>query len=73
MFVKLNNNICLNMHTYVWTCIHMAYICHSLKLRLHTAIKRADFVSGWMWFNDSPTKVQRHFLTNASLVTFVRM
>ena len=29
------------------------------KLRLDTAINRADFVSWWMWFNGSPTKVQR--------------
>ena len=35
------------------------------KLRLHTAINRADFVSWWMWFNDSLTKVHRNFLTNA--------
>ena len=37
----------------------------ALELRLHTAINRADFVSWWMWFNDSPTKVQLHFLRNA--------
>ena len=36
-----------------------------LKLHLHTAINRTDFVFWWMWFNGSPTKVQRHFLTNA--------
>ena len=39
--------------------LHLSYI------RLHTAINRADFVSWWMWFNGSPTKVQRHFLTIA--------
>ena len=43
-----------------------------LKLHLHTAINRADFVSWWMWFSDSPTKVQRHFLTNA-FVAFWRI
>ena len=37
----------------------------ALKLRLHTAINRADFVSWWMWFNGTPTKVQGNFLTNA--------
>ena len=36
-----------------------------LKLFLHTAINRADFVSWWMRFNGSPTKAHRHFLTNA--------
>ena len=28
-----------------------------IKVSLHTAINRADFVSWWMWFNGSPTKV----------------
>ena len=36
-----------------------------LKIRLHTGINRADFVSWWMWFNSSPTTAQCHFLTNA--------
>ena len=36
-----------------------------IKLRLHTAINRADFVSLRMWFNGLPTKAYCHFLTNA--------
>ena len=45
----------------------------TLMLRLHTAINRADFVSWWMWFNGSPTKAHRHFLTNAFcyLLTYI--
>ena len=39
-----------------------------LKVRLDTAINRADFVSWWMWFNGSPTKAQCHFLTNGILL-----
>ena len=43
------------------------------KLRLHTAINQADFVFWWMWFNGSPTKARRHFLTNAlcHLLTYI--
>ena len=51
-----------------WKCglkIIIFYTFSEFKLRLQTAINRADFVSWWMWFNGSPTKAQRHFLTNA--------
>ena len=41
---------------------------HLLKHHLYIAIKRADFVSSWMWFNGSATKVQRHLFTNATLL-----
>ena len=30
-------------------------------IRLHTVINRVDFVSWWMWFNGSPTKVTVSF------------
>ena len=39
-----------------------------VKLRLHTAINRNDFVSWWMWFNRLTTKLQRHFLTECILL-----
>ena len=38
------------------------------KIRLHTAINRADFVSWWMWFNRLTTKVQLHFRTECILL-----
>ena len=37
-------------------------------VKVHTAINRADFVSWWMWFNGSPTKARRHFLTECILL-----
>ena len=55
----------------VWSsCVCAFYVdaTHGLKLRLHTAINRADFVSWWMWFNRLTTKVQRHFLTECILL-----
>ena len=39
-----------------YTSWYKSVLC-SIKLCLHTAIYRADFVSWWMWFNGSPTKV----------------
>ena len=39
------------------------------KLRLHTAINRADFVSWWMWFNASPTKSTASFSHDCILLT----
>ena len=30
----------------------------TVKVRLHTAINRADFVSWWMWFNGLPIEIK---------------
>ena len=46
--------------TYFGVSLVCYMIGHLFELRSHTAINRADFVSWWMWFNGSPTKVQRH-------------
>ena len=61
-------------------CRHIYGDFHELgeAIRLHTAVSRADFVSWWMWFNGTPTKLQRHFLTNAfcylrTYVTFTKI
>ena len=35
--------------------------CSRVKVRLDTAINRADFVSWWMWFNGSTTKATAEF------------
>ena len=53
------------VHLPIMLCHLFVTLFIMLKLRLLTAINRANFVSRWMWFNGSPTKVQRHFLTNA--------
>ena len=44
---------------------HTIGVTLCLTLCVHIVINRADFVSWWVWFNGSPTKIQRHFLTNA--------
>ena len=36
-----------------------------LRWKCKTNINQADFVSWWMWFNCSHTKVQHHFVTDA--------
>ena len=40
----------------------------TVKVRLHTAINRADFISWWMWFNRLAMKELRHFLTKCILL-----
>ena len=64
-----SNCFCINFQTWRESSKHFPVdekiSTRSLKLRLHTAINRADSVSWWMWFNGSPTKAHRHFLTNA--------
>ena len=50
--------------------IYIVPVYFIVKLRLHTAINRADFVSWWMWFTiyRLTTKVHRHFLTECILL-----
>ena len=56
----------------VYIIYYKVRLFYKYKLRLHTAINRADFVSWWMWFNGSPQKYSVIFLRTCILLPTFR-